>query len=187
MALTFTISQYFCLIEKGGSFVRSSHCFAISRHQSQQRRTIKKHKLIIADNGYCWWGWLFREYEQNPSEVLSRILIEYNEAGSDEYPVVLYDTGQGRLYVAQCDSIMAWPNLGFSPEVEFTPDYYRQRRAPAWFRFRRIEEAEPELIVGKVCSEMPSAVEDCFTDLLEKSVSKIQDLRRQEVTLWILR
>jgi hypothetical protein len=152
-----------------------------------KNETIRKHRLIINDAGYCWWGWLFREYERNPHAEIVRRHSELS--GGDRalpYTIGLYDTGQGRIYEAKCDQVRTWPGVGFSPEVDFTPDYYRDRRAPAWFRLLEITDSSPDLVVGRICAEMPSAVSSCYTDLQGKSVTKLEDLRRQEVTLWML-
>src|SRR5215213_2051053 len=139
--------------------------------------TVRKHRLIINDNGYCWWGWLFREYERNPH---SEIMRQHQEliASGEPYMIALYDTGQGKIYAAKCDEVKTWAGVGFSPEVDFTPDYYRDRRAPAWFRLLEIEDSSPELVVGRICAAMPSAVPNCYTDLANNKVTKIEDLRR---------
>ena len=149
--------------------------------------TIRSHRLIINDLGYCWWGWLFRDHERNPHAelaVLHRQLMGATKGGP--YDVGLYDTGQGLIYRAVCHAITTWATPGFSPEVDFTPDYYRRKRAPAWFHFSEISDADPNFVVGRVCAALPSADPECYTDLLLKPVSKLRDLRRQEVTLWIL-
>ena len=152
-----------------------------------RNETIRNHRLIINDMGYCWWGWLYREYERNPHSELGQLHGQLlANAASTTYAVGLYDTGQGRMYKGLCDGVTTWPTVGFSPEVDFTPDYYRDRRAPAWFRFKEISDDSPDLVVGRTCIGMPSAVQDCYTDLLGRQVTKMEDLRRQEVTLWVL-
>jgi hypothetical protein len=152
-----------------------------------KKETIRRHRLIINDRGYCWWGWLFRPHERNPHQELNEIHAKLMAATDGcPYPVGLYDTGQGLIYTATCDAVTTWATSGFSPEVDFTPDYYRTKRAPAWFRFREITEASADAVIGRVCESMPSADPECYIDLLGKKVEKIRDLRRQEVTLWIL-
>jgi hypothetical protein len=149
--------------------------------------TITKHRRIIEDHDCCWWGWLSREYESNPHrelDVLHNTLI--SEANGESYHVVLFDTGQGKLYLASCNDIKTSRNRMYSPKVDLTPDYYRSKRAPAWFRFIQISDISADEIVGRTCHAMPSASEECFTDLLGKEVKGIKDLRRQEVTLWVL-
>lgn len=146
--------------------------------------TITQHKRTIAEVGFCWWGWLFRDYERNPHRELERLgaILQRSEG----FSVALFDTGQGTIYRATCTEIRATPTPQRSPDPGATPAYYNDRRAPAWFRLTDIAEAESPLVVGRICQEMPSASEECFVDLLGQVVKHIKDLRRQEVTLWVL-
>lgn len=149
--------------------------------------TIAKHRQIIEDHDYCWWGWLSREYEANPHQELDALHTALASEGVDvSYPVVLYDTGQGKLHRAMCNSIRTSNKHMYSPEVGLTPDYYRNKRAIAWFRLLQITDSSAEVVVGRTCHAMPSASAECSTDLLGKEVKDIRDLRRQEVTLWVL-
>lgn len=149
--------------------------------------TIAKHRQIIEDHDRCWWGWLSREYELNPHHELDSLHATLASGRTNiPYPIVLFDTGQSKLYLATCDDIKTSTKRMYSPAAELTPDYYRGKRAPAWFRLRSISDTSSEAIVGRICHAMPSASEDCFTDLLDKEVGAIKDLRRQEVTLWVL-
>lgn len=146
--------------------------------------TIVRHRRTIAEQGYCWWGWLFRDYERNPHADLRR----YGEGVTDRASatIALFDTGRGGVYRATCQEIRATPSPQRSPQPLATPGYYNDRRAPAWFKLSEIEEADASLLVGRVCVAMPSASEECFVDLLDRTVEHIKDLRRQEVTLWVL-
>jgi len=149
--------------------------------------TITKHRQIIEDHDCCWWGWLSREYELNPHKELDALHTTLTFGVTNgQYSIVLFDTGQGKLHLATCDDIKTSKKKMYSPEVELTPDYYRGKRAPAWFRLRNITDLSPETIVGRTCHAMPSASTECFTDLLGKEVKAVKDLRRQEVTLWVL-
>ncbi len=146
--------------------------------------TISRHRRAIAEHGYCWWGWLFRDYERNPHAELRG----HSEAMSttDGGSIALFDTGRGIVFRATCREIRATTSPQRSPEPAATPAYYNDRRAPAWFKLTEIEEADESLVVGRVCVDMPSASEECFVDLLGQPVGHIKDLRRQEVTLWVL-
>lgn len=146
--------------------------------------TITRHRTTIAQLGYCWWGWLFRDYERNPHRELMRLAPFFSSpAGS---PLGLFDTGRGILFRATCESVRATAKPQRSPEPAATPAYYNDRRAPAWFRLTHIEDAAASLVVGRMCLDMPSASEECFVDLRDHPVTHIKDLRRQEVTLWVL-
>jgi hypothetical protein len=144
--------------------------------------TITEHRRTIGQHGHCWWGWLYREYEVNPH----RVVTELAESRHTPFPVILFDTGRTLLYEAACDRINAYPHARRSPQVSHTPGYYNDRPAPAWFRFSDIVEASPSVVVGKTCVDLPSASDECFTDLLGQQVSHVRDLRRQEVTMWVV-
>lgn len=149
--------------------------------------TIKEHLRIVHHHGSCWWGWLCREYEQNPTDALE----EFKLAATERTPltIALYDTGPtaGRLYAAKCVEIRPFRRPQRSPKVDLTPDYYRDRPTVAWFRLAEIAEADPSLVVGRTCAAMPTASPtDCFVDLVGRPIGRLPDLRRQEVTLWIV-
>lgn len=146
--------------------------------------TIALHKRAIAESGFCWWGWLFRDYERNPHRELERLGAALTR--SDGFSVALFDTGQSTVYRATCSEIRATSTPQRSPNPAATPAYYNDRRAPAWFRLTEIVEIGPSLVIGRTCREMPSASDECFVDLLGQVVRHIKDLRRQEVTLWVL-
>jgi hypothetical protein len=150
----------------------------------QSGGTIAQHRTMIAQYGYCWWGWLFRDYERNPHVELKQLGQLLAQTGA--FPVALFDTGRGMLFRANCREIRATSSPQRSPEPAATPAYYNDRRAPAWFQITDISESDTSLVVGKNCREMPSASDDCFVDLLGQVVRHIKDLRRQEVTLWVL-
>lgn len=146
--------------------------------------TIAKHKTTIAEQGFCWWGWLFRDYERNPHSELGKLaqIVEQSEG----FSIALFDTGRSTVYRATCSEIRATSTPQRSPNPAATPSYYNDRKAPAWFKLSDIAEVGPSFVVGRICREMPSASEECFIDLLGQAVRHIKDLRRQEVTLWVL-
>lgn len=146
--------------------------------------TIARHRTTIAQHGFCWWGWLFRDYERNPHAELRRLAQTLTR--SEAMSIALFDTGRGLIFRATCREILANATPLRSPEPAATPAYYNDRRAPAWFRVTDIDEVDPSFVVGRPCLEMPSASEECFVDLLGQVVTHIKDLRRQEVTLWVL-
>ena len=146
--------------------------------------TIARHKTTIAEHGFCWWGWIFREYERNPHAELGRLGQAF--AQSEGLSIALLDTGRSMVYRAACREIRGTSTPQRSPDPAATPAYYNDRRAPAWFNLTDIVEVAPSFVVGRICREMPSASDDCFVDLLGQVVRHIKDLRRQEVTLWVL-
>src|SRR5262249_18796596 len=147
-------------------------------------QTIALHKRVIAESDYCWWGWLYRDYELNPHTELERLgkSLERPEG----FAVALFDTGRGTIYRATCSEIRAMSKPQRSPSPATTPSYYNNRKAPAWFRLTDIVEVEPSFVIGRTCCSMPSASDECFVDLDGQAVRSLKDLRRQEVTLWVL-
>jgi hypothetical protein len=146
-------------------------------------RTILEHKRVIGKHGYCWWGWLYRGYEKNPYEALISVV---GVETAKPLRILLYDTGQSFLYAANCLEVKAYPNVRRSPQLDFTPAYYNDRTAPAWFKLSDIERARESDVIGRKCVDLPSASEECFTDLRGQVINSLRDLRRQEVTMWII-
>lgn len=144
--------------------------------------TIEAHREIISSRKGVWWGWLYRTYERIPSEYLNSYVPE----GARERPVYLYDTGQGVVYKCTCTSITVDERPELSPKPALTPAYYNGRAAPAWFFFTSIETVSVDELIGSTCVDLPSATPECSVDLLDAKVTRLSDLRRQEVTMWIL-
>ncbi len=144
--------------------------------------TIREHRRSIGQHGSCWWGWLYRGYERNPHGDLDSLTSQL----SKPFMMALYDTGQGLIYSAQCEEVVTADTSIRSPDLDLTPGYYRGRKAPAWFRLIDIALGDSAMVVGRTCKALPSASPECFTDLTGKRVESLPDLRRQEVTMWVL-
>lgn len=144
--------------------------------------TVRLHRRAITEHGACWWGWLSRQHERNPHEDLRELVSELPPT----FHVALLDTGLGRVYLATCGEVRAFIDELRSPDLDLTPAYYRPRAARAWFRFTEITDSDATLLVGKTCVGLPSASDECYTDVLGKTVQDVRQLRRQEVTMWLL-
>lgn len=144
--------------------------------------TIRQHRLIINALGHTWWGWLFRDYETNPAMDLQAL----RRALPPRFEIALYDTGQGRLYVADCEDIATSVRPQRSPSLDHTPLYYRNRSAPAWFKLSGIQAVDHNFVIGRTCLALPSASDECHVDLQGRPVARLRDLRKQEVTMWVL-
>jgi hypothetical protein len=144
--------------------------------------TVRHHADLIASRDSCWWGWLSRQHERNPHVELKSLREQFGAS----FDVALYDTGQGVIYRATCTDIRVSPKERRSPDPTLTPAYYNDRKSVAWFRLSQIERVEDTFVLGRTCVAMPSAAPDAFTDLLAQHVDALRDLRRQEVTLWVL-
>ena len=140
--------------------------------------TIRLHQDLITSAGATWWGWLYRTYEVIPTEYLSRIGLPST--------IFLFDTGQALIYRCDCEEIVIDSAPERSPDVALTPSYYNSRPAPAWFRITQITEVDSSDLLGTTCVMLPSAGPDCAVDLVGAKVTRLGDLRRQEVTMWVL-
>jgi hypothetical protein len=147
-------------------------------------QTIELHRDVINRRGTTWWGWLYRTYERCP---LTELAALRQQLKAEPHVIGLYDTGQGAVYRATCRDVVFQDYLEISPDPGLTPEYYNGRTAPAWFQLSSIDDEDPDWIVGRVCAGLPSATEDCAIDLLGSQIYKLADLRRQEVTLWLIR
>jgi hypothetical protein len=148
--------------------------------------SVRLHDVLIREAGYCWWGWLYRPIEKNPHEELRRLDETLSTKYNSGYQLALYDTGRTKLYAATCQKIVTAKKPRRSPEAQRTPNYYRGKEAPAWFRLSHIGEVATEMVVGRTCAAMPSLGEDCWQDILGCTIKDIRELRRQEATLWVL-
>lgn len=100
------------------------------------------------------------------------------------YPrsVALYDTDQALVYRGHCVSVRCSEQPSLSPKVDRTPSYYNNRRLLAWFEFTEIEDDSSQWLIARRCLYMPLAD---GTDTAWV-VDDLSDLRRKEVTMWLL-
>lgn len=154
--------------------------------------TIRFHKEIIDTRGFVYWGWWAKAGERCPS-----IFLEYQNAlDNSSQEVLLFDSGQSKLYSAQLVQLNFEnsPSGIQCPESDgYTPEYYRQRAFKAWFKFSSIEEiAEEELTatLGRYSYDDNNyglfSENEQFKDFFHKKVYSLEELRHQDRTLWFL-
>lgn len=136
-------------------------------------QTIIRHRRVIAEHDRCWWGWWARSFEAVPAEMLAGL----------EFPreVVLYDTDQSQLYRASCTTAVISQTEQLSPRVDWTPNYYNNRRLRAWFLLEEIEEETQDLVIERRCLATANP-----TILPDWPITALADLRRSETTMWLL-
>src|SRR5438046_1556744 len=110
----------------------------------ERGETIRLHRRIISEFGSCWWGWLYRAHERVPLSELGE--VQKQARSGNHLTVALYDTDQASVYVAACTDIQADSRPIRTPALNLTPAYYRNRQAPAWFRFEEIAKSDPSLL-----------------------------------------
>lgn len=62
--------------------------------------TVRLHRKVIDEQGWTWWGWLYRSYERVPTEVFD--LVSADVSVDSPIEVFLYDTGQALVHSANC-------------------------------------------------------------------------------------
>lgn len=150
--------------------------------------TILKHKAIIDEKGYVWWAWWKKGAEITPTTEFGSIC-----AYAQEKPLCVYllDSGQEKLYKAQCCEIKCTA-LGEkpSPEPDLTPEYYKNKPYFAWFKFSSIEECVGSELNDYSYLDSDSLFKDGETDyrlFYNKKVFSLAELIQQNRTVWFLR
>ena len=94
--------------------------------------TIEEHKRIIEENGYVYWGWWAKPQETVP---LKDIMEFRKSLESSTKNIILFDSGNQKLYTATCSGI--YVNNGELCSVEESssiPEYYRNTNCRMWFK-----------------------------------------------------
>ncbi|MDG9672333.1 metallophosphoesterase [Hahella sp. CR1] len=149
--------------------------------------TIKRHRKIIEEKGYVWWGWWNKGHEKIPLETIRALGLN----GARAHEVYLFDSAQHKFYKAGLTEISQ--DLGESipsPDSEFTPDYYIDNTHQAWFKFDSIVNIKENEVVTNMAYE---SMDDLFTDSSNytvynnKIVASSQELSEQNRTIWKIR
>ena len=155
---------------------------------TEESETIKKHCEIIDEKEYVWWAWWKKGAEVTPTAEFS---ILANRAKEKTISIYLLDSGQKKLYKAVCADIESTEETDkSSPDKDHTPEYYKERRYYAWFKFTSIEECDE----SELTEYSYLAGDSLFTDeetnyslFFDKKVFGIDELIQQNRTVWFLR
>jgi len=153
-----------------------------------ENETIAKHLAVINKHGYVWWGWWKKGNEKIPLDEFSALRTMANSGSVNIY---LVDSGQNLAHCAVCDEIKF--RIGEeipSPEQEKTPEYYRNRHYPAWFRFVKIEPYEGKRLTEFSYVDCPALFRDENTNYSRfdgKKIYSIPELIQQNRTVWFVR
>ncbi len=91
---------------------------------TEKDATIGRHKEIIKNKNYVWWGWWNKGNERVPYDEFSVMRGRIDET----LDLYLIDSGQRKLYKAQCCGIKYSDDEKMkSPEIDHTPDYYNKQ------------------------------------------------------------
>lgn len=148
--------------------------------------TIRKHRAIIQEHGYVWWGWVKREDEIEPLDLLDVLQDEIIQAGFA--PALLYHSGVGGFYPAKISQLSAFPGgYGTStPSVQHTPVYMHEAPCPIWFQMNEISDVCIELELSDVLYEaLPTLKPDAVAPNEQpgQPVNNIRSLHRSAATL----
>ena len=150
--------------------------------------TIAEHDKIIKDKRSVWWAWWNKGNEQIPLQEFSVLRTLAENCG---VPIYLLDSGQKKLYKTMCSGLHLSPTgLVASPEPELTPEYYRTRKYPAWFRFTKIENCDKEELRNFSYMQVDSLFCDANTNynmFSDKRIYDIDELIQQNRTVWFVR
>lgn len=104
--------------------------------------TVSRHRDMIQREGLAMWGWIMRQSEQVPEDMLSALAMSLENEPAQE--ILLYDSGTCEVRRAQISGLSIFPG-GLripTPEPRSTPLYMSEALCPVWFHLASIE-AEP--------------------------------------------
>lgn len=150
--------------------------------------TIAIHKDMIDKKGYVWWGWWNKGNEKVPFDEFCVLKGEIESCPKQFY---LMDSGQEKLYRARCLAIKCSENDKIlSPELEYTPRYYREQKYHAWFKFEAIEECDIDEVRDHTYVKVDSLFVENRSDYEKfygKRVYSIKEMIQQNRTVWFVR
>lgn len=104
--------------------------------------TIRKHRQLISASGSVWWGWWKKISEPDRRQEIEELAERARKEG---LIVGLFDYSAPSFFVAKmvgCIAAQGEPIT--SPDTRYTPQYYSEKKLPAWFRLTGIEEVTSE-------------------------------------------
>jgi hypothetical protein len=146
--------------------------------------TVPRHREVIANEGVVMWGWLMRQSEQVPSELLNHLAnsIRMNKQND----IFLYDSGTCNLRRATLIGLSAFPE-GMripTPEPRKTPVYMSEAMCPVWFHLASIAE-EPLDLKHLKLTGMPTLLRPRESDFAKIGTEvSIESFREMGPTLW---
>lgn len=101
--------------------------------------TIRAHQDIAGKVGYVYWGWWKKQHEPWPDEPITRIV---ESCGPDRPAYIgLVERQAEKYYIAACEQIVCDASKRLpSPDPDSTPEYYREKLWPMWFKFTSFRE-----------------------------------------------
>jgi len=144
--------------------------------------TIERHREIIEREGIVMWGWMMRQSERVPRELLTQIA-----ENPEKFSIYLYDAGSCEIRRATLKNLSMFPG-GIripTPIPRSTPSYMAEALCPVWFHFSDIED-NPIEVEGLMIEDYPT-----LQDVKEPDKNKLReiitlnDLRETGATVWV--
>lgn len=155
---------------------------------TEENGTIKRHKDVIAQNGYVWWAWWKKGNETTPVQEFSSL---GTNAKTTPVSLFLVDSGQGLVFRATCVNVELRTGQKIpSPEIDKTPEYYRNQEYYAWFKFTQIEPCSETELRNFAYVDCPSLFIDKNTNygkFNSKKIYSVAELIQQNRTVWFVR
>lgn len=147
--------------------------------------TINRHREIIQQHRYVWWGWIKRQKEEFPVSLFASLASSCRQGTS--LPIYLFDSGAEELHAASLSGISAAPG-GLplpTPETRATPPYMAEAVLSAWFRLVEIDVqgvVDPSVSIKEFPTLATPAQPDL--DLMSEPIKDLSRLRHSGATLW---
>jgi hypothetical protein len=153
--------------------------------------TLSRHHEIVQKDGYVWWGWWNKFGEQVPEDVFAELNVRMQQTGLDLY---LFDSGKNELHHAHGVEIQ-WGKGStriLSPDIEHTPQYYKEQKYFGWFKFREISilATDPAILHKYTYVQVVDFFESRvsrFSPFYEKRIESVEELQEQNRTIWFVR
>ena len=155
---------------------------------TEPEETIMKHQEIITSSGSVWWGWWKKGNECTPFNefAILKSIIEKNPID-----VVLLDSAQQKIYIANCKAIQFNNSVPeSSPDTCKTPEYYNNSKYYGWFEFTNIKPGNEEMLKEYSYIHISSLFKrntSNYKDFHKKRIHSAQELIQQNRTLWFVK
>lgn len=150
--------------------------------------TISRHKEIIQDKGYVWWGWWNKAHEKLPSDTIKELNLKEQEPQKYVY---LFDSDQQKIYKAiVLDYKADFDGKVDTPDITHTPNYYVENTHSLWLKFNHIVEVNASEVIGNKSYEPMNDLflsESHYEIYDNKVVASADELTEQSRTMWKVR
>lgn len=148
--------------------------------------TISRHRELIAREGIVMWGWIMRQSESVPEDVLTSLARSLETGG--EQTVYLYDSGLCEVRRAVLSGLSIFPG-GIripTPEPRATPLYMSEALCPVWFHLTKID-GDPLVNAEIQVRSFPTLPRPREPDLARINMHvPLAELRESGATMWVI-